>query len=409
MKAHSWVGAGTALIMAVTGVAHATPEAAARRDDRIVLGHRGSPGQAPEETVASYRDAVRAKADVLEGDVQLTADGQAVLVHDDTLARTTDAEQVFPDRAPWRVGQFTLAEIRRLDAGSWFDTRYAGQRVATLAELLEIAKRERVGLTLELKSPANSPGVGTKLAAELTAAGLADGGRLRSGAYKAHVHSRDQAALREFHTGAPKVPLSYLTGGAMPDDTALDSLKPWTMGVYAHPRVTSAADVARAHARGLKVISDPVDSPAEISMAVGQGYDWVASNFPGTVRRVLDGRDPFPPARGVVVDSVVADAAGDDVQPERGEHVVLRNTTARPVRVGGGYLRDQAGNLMRIGADYTVQPGSLLRVYVGPGTNTSTAYYNGGKVGFLNNTGGDTISFFNADHALLDIHSYILP
>ncbi|WP_433478036.1 glycerophosphodiester phosphodiesterase family protein [Spirillospora sp. CA-142024] len=404
---------GCAVVMGaaltVTGIAQAAPDSAVKkRTHPVVVGHRGSPGQAPEETLASYRNALRDKADVLEGDVQLTSDRQIVLLHDDTLARTTDVEEVYPDRAPWRVGQFTLAEIKRLDAGSWFGSRYAGQRVPALKELLSVVDR-RTGLSLELKSPANSPGVATLLAGELNAAGLTDGATLRSGAYRVQVHSRDQEALREFHASAPKVQLSYLTGGRMLGDEELAALAGWTVGVYAHPRVTGAADVRRAHAKGLKVFSDPVDSPAEVPMAANQGYDWVTSNFPATARRILDGRAPFPAANGVVVDSVFPDPGGDDAQPENSEHVVLRNTTSRPIDVSGGYLRDQASNLMKIGPGYVIRPGSLLRVHVGPGTNRPDAYYNGLTAGFLNNTSGDTVSFFGADHSLIDIYSYIVP
>ncbi|TDD31275.1 esterase [Actinomadura sp. KC06] len=402
-------GAVVAAALAVAGSAQASPErAGGKRGDAVVVGHRGSPGQAPEETLASYRNALRDGSDVLEGDVQLTSDKRLVLLHDDTLARTTDVEEVYPDRAPWTVGQFTLAEIKRLDAGSWFDSRYAGQRVPTLKELLAVAGH-RTGLSLEMKAPANSPGVATLLAKELNAARLTDGAKLPSGAYRVQVHSRDQAALKEFHASAPKVQLSYLTGGKMLGDGELAELAGWTIAVYAHPRVTSAADIGRARAKGLKVISDPVDSPAEIAMAVHQGYDWVTSNFPATVERVLQRRAPFPAANGVVVDSVFPNPSGDDVQPENSEHVVLRNTTSRPVDVSGGYLRDQAGNLMRIGRGYVVGPGSLLRVHVGPGTNRPDAYYNGLTTGFLNNTSGDTVSFFAADHSLLDIGSYIVP
>ncbi|NDU74762.1 esterase [Actinomadura sp. DSM 109109] len=410
MNRIAMIGGAAVLAAAVAfaGTAEAAPRAAEKRPHALVLGHRGSPGQAPEETLASYRDAVRERADVLEGDVQLTSDRQIVLVHDDTLARTTDVEQVFPDRAPWRVGQFTLAEIKKLDAGSWFDARYAGQRVPALKELLAVRGKE-TGLSLEMKAPANSPGIATLLAAELNAARLTDGGTLRSGAYRVHVHSRDQAALHEFHASAPKVQLSYLTGGRMLADEELAALAGWTVSVYAHPRVTSAADVGRAHAKGLKVFSDPVDSPAEVSMGANQGYDWLATNFPATTRRILDGRSPFPGANGVVIDSVFPDPSGDDAQPENSEHVVLRNTTARPVDVSGGYLRDQAGNLLRIGSGYVIPPGSLLRVHVGPGTNRPDAYYNGLAAGFLNNTAGDTVSFFAADRTLLDISSYVLP
>ncbi|SPT63132.1 glycerophosphodiester phosphodiesterase family protein [Actinomadura madurae] len=401
-------GAVLAAAVALTGVAQAAPEHAGGRDHAVVVGHRGSPGQAPEETLASYRNAVREGADVLEGDVQLTSDRRIVLLHDDTLARTTNVEEVYPGREPWRVGQFTLAEIKRLDAGSWFDSRFKGQRVPALKDLLSVAG-ERTGLSLELKSPANSPGVATLLAQELNAAKLTEGRTLPSGAYRVQVHSRDQAALREFHASAPKVQLSYLTGGRMLADDELDALKGWTIGVYAHPRATSAADVGRAHRRGLKVISDPVDSPAEVSMAANQGYDWVTTNFAAAARRILDGRKPFPAATGVVVDSVFPNPSGDDVQPENSEHVVLRNTTSRPIDVSGGHLRDQGSNLMRIGAGYVIPPGSLLRVHVGPGTNRPDAYYNGLTAGFLNNTSGDTVSFFGAGHSLIDIYSYLVP
>ncbi|MBK1785308.1 glycerophosphodiester phosphodiesterase family protein [Prauserella cavernicola] len=374
----------------------------------VIAAHRGSPGLAPEETPASYRQALTEGADVLEGDVQLTADGELVLVHDDTLERTTDVETVFPERAQGLVGDFTLAEIKQLDAGSWFDERFAGQRVPTVRELLEI-NRGRAGLTLELKAPQNSPGVGAKLAHELHAAGLADGAVLRSGAYRVKVHSRDEAALREFHEVAPKVQLAVLTGGEMLDDATLDRLAGWTVGVFSHPRVTTAADVDRAHARGLKVISDPVDSPEQIEMALHQRYDWVVTNYPETAKRVRAGKDPFPGAGAVVVDHVFPNPSGDDMQPETGEHVTLRNTTSRPVNVGGHTVRDAASNLLRIGEGYVIQPGSLLRVYPGPGTNRPDAYYNDLTVGFLNNTGGDTVTFYSERGRALDAHSYIVP
>jgi glycerophosphoryl diester phosphodiesterase len=395
--------------VAAGALAVAGPSQAADTKERsVIAAHRGSPALAPEETPASYRRALAERAEVLEGDVQLTADGEMVLVHDDTLVRTTDAETVFPDRAPWRVGQFTLAEIKRLDAGSWFDPRFAGERVPTVRELLKI-NRGKAGLTLELKSPANSPGVGAKLAAELNRAGLADGGTLKSGAWRVKVHSRDEAALREFHAGAPKVQLAVLTGGAMLDDATLERLSGWTVGVFSHPRVTSAADVERAHRRGLKVFSDPVDSPAEITMALRQGYDWTITNHPATALRVRAGKEPFPHANGVVVDHVFPNPSGDDIQPETGEHVTLRNTTGKPVDVSGHYLRDQATNLLRIGPGNVIPPGSLLRVYVGPGTNRPGAYYNNLTTGFLNNTGGDTVTYFSDRHTVLDTHSYIVP
>ncbi|WP_345482713.1 glycerophosphodiester phosphodiesterase family protein, partial [Actinopolymorpha pittospori] len=83
----------------------------------VVWSHRGASKNAPEETTAAYERALADGADVLEGDLAQTKDGVLVVIHDNTLARTTNVEEVFPDRAPWNVADFTLAEIKQLDAG----------------------------------------------------------------------------------------------------------------------------------------------------------------------------------------------------------------------------------------------------------------------------------------------------
>ena len=84
------------------------------------IAHRGSGAMAPENTLASVRLALKQGADYIENDIMRTSDGALVITHDLTLARTTNVEQVFPDRAPWNIADFTLAEIKQLDAGSWF-------------------------------------------------------------------------------------------------------------------------------------------------------------------------------------------------------------------------------------------------------------------------------------------------
>jgi glycerophosphoryl diester phosphodiesterase len=90
-------------------------------DDMILnIAHRGASSIAPENTFAAIRKAYEVGANLWETDVTMTADEELVLLHDDTLVRTTDAVRRYPDRAPWAVSAFTLAEIRTLDAGSWF-------------------------------------------------------------------------------------------------------------------------------------------------------------------------------------------------------------------------------------------------------------------------------------------------
>ncbi|UED84490.1 glycerophosphodiester phosphodiesterase family protein [Streptomyces profundus] len=406
----------TALAGTEAGPAPATVEAApeargggGHHRDVPVVSHRGAPRHAPEETAAAYREALAQGAEVLEGDVQLTADGELILLHDDTLARTTDVAEVFPDRAGEDVGAFTLEEIRQLDAGSWHRARYAGERVPTVEEILRL-NRGRAAFTFELKAPAKSPGVATRLAELLDEYGLDDGSRTRDGAFRIMVHSRDQEALREFSEALPEVPIAYLTGGTMLEDAELAELADWTVGVFADPRQTHAGDIQRAREAGLLVYSDPVDSPEQIEMALDQGYDYLVTNLTDTALRVRAGRDPLPRAAGVVVDHVYPNPSGDDMREDASEYVALRNTTDRAIDVGGHYLRDQAGNVqVRIEDGYRIQPGSLLRVHIGRGTNGPTDYHAGLDTAILNNTLGDTIQYYNERHVIEDVFSYIVP
>src|SRR5262249_45985347 len=108
----------------------------AQSGKKILIAHRGASGYAPEHTVEAYRLAIEQGADFVEQDLQVTKDGALVCLHDLTLERTTNARELFPDRARadvsedqlpgsqpakhWYVSDFTLSEIKQLDAGSWF-------------------------------------------------------------------------------------------------------------------------------------------------------------------------------------------------------------------------------------------------------------------------------------------------
>ena len=133
-----------------------------------VIAHRGSSIEAPESTRAAYVMARDTGADYLEADVQRTSDGELVIFHDANLRRTTNIEEVFPDRAHLEIGNFTYEELQELDAGSWFNevSRYAspeyeGEKIITLQELIEIAKggNHTPGLILESKHPEKYRGI----------------------------------------------------------------------------------------------------------------------------------------------------------------------------------------------------------------------------------------------------------
>ncbi|MGH9844188.1 MAG: glycerophosphodiester phosphodiesterase family protein, partial [Blastocatellia bacterium] len=140
----------------------------AQSNKKILVAHRGASAYAPEHTLEAYQLAIEQRADYVEQDLQITKDGVLVCLHDLTLERTTNVEDVFPDRfrtdvsddqptgaqaaKHWYVSDFTLAEIKRLDAGSWFGEKFKGARVPTFQEAID-AVRGRAGLYPETKAP----------------------------------------------------------------------------------------------------------------------------------------------------------------------------------------------------------------------------------------------------------------
>ena len=112
-----------------------------------VLAHRGYSGKAPENTMAAFKLALEADADGLELDVHITKDGRVVVIHDDTLERTTDGRG--------RVEEQTYAELAQLDAGSWFGEEFKGERLPTLDEVCELLKGTDKIFNVELKAGVN--------------------------------------------------------------------------------------------------------------------------------------------------------------------------------------------------------------------------------------------------------------
>lgn len=191
-------GPGEYADVAVISGARAGPGTAAAR----VIAHRGASRDAPENTLAAVDAAHRRGLIWVENDVQRSKDGRLVVLHDATLERTTDAATVFPGRAPWRVGDLTAAEIARLDAGSWFGRRFAGERVPTLAAYLRRLERNGQRLLLEIKAPEKYPGIEAQVLRELRAAGWLDRAHVRG---RLVVQSFSVPCVRTVHERAPQV------------------------------------------------------------------------------------------------------------------------------------------------------------------------------------------------------------
>jgi glycerophosphoryl diester phosphodiesterase len=177
---------GLAGILMLAGMMAAEPRQQAASGGEAkpwLIAHRGASAYAPENTVPAFRLAAEQQSTFVEFDLRLTKDRQLVCLHDDSLERTTDVEEVFADRfrsvtgsggqstRRWMLADFTLAELRTLDAGSWFGPAFRGTRIPTFAETID-SLRGRSGLFIELKSPERYDGIERMILAELKANGL---------------------------------------------------------------------------------------------------------------------------------------------------------------------------------------------------------------------------------------------
>lgn len=155
LRLGAW-GLGLVLLMSTTGGAQYTKK-------KTNVAHRGASAYAPEHTLAAYKLAIEMGADYVEQDLAVTKDGVLICLHDGSLERTTNVEELFPNRVStqtiegktrqaWLANDFTLAEIKTLDAGSWFDPKFSGEKVPTFDEAIALV-RGKAGVFPELKVP----------------------------------------------------------------------------------------------------------------------------------------------------------------------------------------------------------------------------------------------------------------
>ena len=275
-----------ALLATVLAVAVPVGSAsAAPPPDVAVIGHRGSSAMAPENTLASIRLALRQGADYIENDIMRTKDGKLVVTHDLSLARTTDVEQVFPDRTTYQVADYTLAEIKQLDAGSWFGPQFAGQRILTLREWVD-AVGSSAGMLLEAKDPWAFPGIEIDIDKELRSIPTFVQA-LRKG--KVIMQAGDEAWLRAYNQLAPDVPVALLYY-TRPTDEQLVSASTWLDAVNPALGNIDRAIVDRTHELGLKTYVWTVNHGSDMNRGIDWGVDGIITDYPGVLVDVLQHR-----------------------------------------------------------------------------------------------------------------------
>ncbi|HEY8339220.1 MAG TPA: glycerophosphodiester phosphodiesterase family protein [Egibacteraceae bacterium] len=241
-------------------------------------------------------------ADLVEVDVQRSADGVLVVMHDTTLERTTNAEEVFPDREDYDLADFTFAELRQLDAGSWFDESFAGEKIPTLDEVLA-ALPGSAGLLLEVKSPELYPGLAEDVAEAL--ARWPGYVRAHPRAQRLVVQSFDWDFMAEYHALQPNVAVGLL--GGPPSDADLADFAGWVDHVNPSHTAVDADVIDRVHELGMQVNVYTVNDPDRMGELVELGVDGIITNHPDVLSRVLRGH-PGVDADPIAITAVVGDA-----------------------------------------------------------------------------------------------------
>ncbi|MFD7131489.1 glycerophosphodiester phosphodiesterase [Streptomyces sp. NPDC059894] len=252
-----------------------------------VIAHRGASAAAPENTLAAVDAAAGMGVRWVENDVQRTKDGELVVVHDDSLRRTTDVEEVFPERAPWQVKDFTAAEIARLDAGSWFGSAYAGARVPTLTEFVRRVERHRQSLLLEIKNPQLYPGIERDTLKVLGNEGWLDRRHLDG---RLVVQSFSAGSLQAVHDLKPAVTTGLLGRPSVADlsDHArfADLINP-SYTSLSQDYVSAVHAVTGPHGKPLGVFVWTVDDASVARVVAGYGVDGIITNRPDVVQQAL--------------------------------------------------------------------------------------------------------------------------
>ena len=259
-----------------------------------VIAHRGASAYAPEHTFAAYDLALDMGADYIEQDLQLTADGELVVLHDPTLERTVRGPI---DACTGAVADKTVAELRTCDAGTWFneaypdlaDPSFAELRIPTLREVLRRYGTD-VRYYIETKAPEEQPGMEEALVDLLDEMGIPapgdDGGVI--------IQSFSPASLELLHSLRPELPL-VLLWPARPDDALLDAATAYATGIGPTSEAVDAALVRAAHERCLIVHPYTVDDPAEMRRLLDAGVDGMFTNVPDRLLEVRDRHEPPEP------------------------------------------------------------------------------------------------------------------
>jgi glycerophosphoryl diester phosphodiesterase len=247
-------------------------------DDVAVIAHRGAAGSAPENTLAAVTLAVEQGADIVEIDVQESADGEVIVVHDSDLMRVGGS--------PLKIWQATADELMQIDVGSWFGPEFRSERVPTLRQVLELC-RGRARVDIELKTYGHNDRLEERVAAIVEGAGMED---------DILVMSLSSDLVRSMKALRPDWTVGLLTAKALGDLTTSDA-----DFLAVHVGIATPRFIRRAHRAGKEVYVWTVNDAVNMSRMMSRGVDGVITDHPALAREVLARRAELSVAERLMV------------------------------------------------------------------------------------------------------------
>jgi glycerophosphoryl diester phosphodiesterase len=234
-----------------------------------VIAHRGASGGAPENTMAAFQRAVELGASFIETDLHLTRDARFVAIHDATLERTTNGRGT--------VHEASLAELRELDAGHWFDRQYMGQRIPTLEEILNFSRQHDVVFYLEIKFD-SAWGMHQSLVAAIQSA---------QNTARTIIISFDPSMLVAMRRVDPSI-MTGLSFDESKTDVAKAAVEVGARQICPRSTMVTPELVSAAHAADLHVATWTVNKAEEMRDMIAVGVDGIMTDFPDRLRAVLE-------------------------------------------------------------------------------------------------------------------------
>jgi len=238
----------------------------------VIFAHRGSSAHAPENTLAAFKLAVQQQASAIELDVKLTADGQVVVIHDDTVDRTTNG-------TGW-VNSMTLTELKQLDAGSKFDPEYQAEKIPTLLEVFETVGSQ-IFIDVELK---NYTSPTDDLADKVIS--LVKEYRLESSVM---LSSFNMIALIRARALIPEIPLGLITIKGLAGLTMRSRLVRFGPLLAFHPHYLDVSPqlIQASHQAGAHIHAYTVNQPDLMRQLITSGVDGIFTDDPLLAQKVL--------------------------------------------------------------------------------------------------------------------------